>query len=173
MSNFKLQIINKLQITSIKLQINLKFQYPMTKTFNAVVSYRCPNFYPPVIMLFGTNAGGSSVWKFECRSLRFALRLCSGWWACRTIWSLCFGNRSQVQGSTFRVEDKEGIQDPKSSLKMLIFPNNCQFSSRLWIRSDEADGFLVNTRPKCSPGTRMQPWTPEPLNLWIFEPVNA
>jgi len=35
------------------------------------------------------------------------------------------GNRSQVQGSTFRVKDKEGIKDPKSSLKMLILPNNC------------------------------------------------
>jgi len=30
------------------------------------------------------------------------------------------GNRSQVQGSTFRVKDKEGIKDPKFSLKMLI-----------------------------------------------------
>jgi hypothetical protein len=29
-------------------------------------------------------------------------------------------NRSQVQGSTFRVKDKEGIKDPKFSLKMLI-----------------------------------------------------
>jgi len=27
------------------------------------------------------------------------------------------GNRSQVQGSTFRVKDKEGIKDPKSRLK--------------------------------------------------------
>jgi hypothetical protein len=31
------------------------------------------------------------------------------------------GNRSQVQGSTFRVKGKEGIKDPKSWLKMLIF----------------------------------------------------
>ena len=29
-------------------------------------------------------------------------------------------NRSQVQGSTFRVKNKEGIKDPKFSLKMLI-----------------------------------------------------
>jgi hypothetical protein len=29
-------------------------------------------------------------------------------------------NRSQVQGSTFRVKDKKGIKDPKFSLKMLI-----------------------------------------------------
>jgi hypothetical protein len=40
----------------------------------------------------------------------------------------------QVQGSTFRVKDKEGIKVPKSSLKMLIFPNNCQFDSMFWIR---------------------------------------
>ena len=37
------------------------------------------------------------------------------------------GNRSQVQGSTFRVKDKEGIEDLKSSLEMLIFPSNYQF----------------------------------------------
>ena len=36
-----------------------------------------------------------------------------------------YGNRSQVQGSTFRVKDKEGIEGQKSSLKMLIFPSNC------------------------------------------------
>jgi len=30
----------------------------------------------------------------------------------------------------FRVQDKEGIKDPKFSLKMLIFPNNCQFGSK-------------------------------------------
>ena len=67
-----------------------------------------------------------------------------------------FVNRSQVQGSTFRVKDKEGIKDPKSSLKMLIFPNNCQFGTKFWISPDEADAFLVNTHPKCSPGTKME-----------------
>ena len=67
------------------------------------------------------------------------------------------GNRSQVQGSTFRVKDKEGIEDPKSSLKMLIFPSNCQFGSKFWIRPDEDDAFLVNTHSKWSPGTRMEP----------------
>jgi len=40
---------------------------------------------------------------------------------------------------------------------MLIFPNNCQFGSEFWIRPNEADALLVNTHPKCSPGTRMQP----------------
>ena len=54
-------------------------------------------------------------------------------------------NRSQVQSSTFRVKGKEGIKDPKSSLKMLIFPSNCQFSSKFWIGPDEADAFLINT----------------------------
>ncbi|OEU52288.1 MAG: hypothetical protein BA861_03850 [Desulfobacterales bacterium S3730MH5] len=66
-------------------------------------------------------------------------------------------NRSQVQGSTFRVKDKDGIEGPKSSLTMLISPNNCQFGSKFWIRLEEADAFLVNTHPKCSPWTRMEP----------------
>ena len=65
-------------------------------------------------------------------------------------------NRSQVQGSTFRVKDKDGIEDPKSSSKMLISPNNCQFGFKFWIRPDEADAFPANTHPKCSPGTRME-----------------
>jgi hypothetical protein len=76
-----------------------------------------------------------------------------------------FCNRSQVQacppdgrrGSTFKVKDNEGIEDPKSSLKMLIFPSNCQFGSKFWIKPDEADAFLVNMHPKCSLGTSMEP----------------
>ena len=67
------------------------------------------------------------------------------------------GNRSQVQGSTFRVNDEEGIKNPKPSSKKLIFPNSCQFGFKFWIRPDEADAFLINTHPKCSPGTRMEP----------------
>ena len=44
------------------------------------------------------------------------------------------GQGSQVwaRGSTFRVKDKDGIEGPKSSLKMLIFPNNfdlCDYTS--------------------------------------------
>jgi hypothetical protein len=70
---------------------------------------------------------------------------------------MVYDNRSQVQGSTFKVKVKEGIEDRKSSLKMLIFPSNCQLGSKFWIRPDEADAFLVNTHPKCSPGTRMEP----------------
>ena len=53
--------------------------------------------------------------------------------------------RSKVLGSTFRVKDKEGIKDPKFSLKVLILPNNFRFGSNFWIRPDEADAFVVNT----------------------------
>jgi hypothetical protein len=49
----------KSQIPSTKLQINLKFQYPMTKTTTAIAPYNCPNLYPTVMMLFGPDAGGS------------------------------------------------------------------------------------------------------------------
>jgi hypothetical protein len=57
----------------------------------------------------------------------------------------------------FRVKDKEGIEDPKSSLQLFIFPNNCQFSFKYWIRAVETDAFFVDTHPKCSPGIRMEP----------------
>jgi hypothetical protein len=54
--------ILKSQIPSIKLQINLKFQYPMIKTFAAVVPHRCTNHCPPVVMpeaqLFAERAFG-------------------------------------------------------------------------------------------------------------------
>jgi hypothetical protein len=49
---------------------------------------------------------------------------------------------SVVRSSTFRVKDKDGIEDPKCSLRMLFSPNNCQFGSKFWIRPYEADGFL-------------------------------
>ncbi len=65
-------------------------------------------------------------------------------------------NRSQVQGSTFRVKDKDGVEDPKSSSKMLISRNNCQFGFKFWIRPNEAEAFPANTHLKCSPGTRME-----------------
>jgi hypothetical protein len=64
---------------------------------------------------------------------------------------------SKVQGSTFMVKDKEGIEDSKCSLIMLISPNNYQFVSKFWIRPNEADAFLVNTHLKGSPETRMEP----------------
>ncbi len=58
---------------------------------------------------------------------------------------------SGVQGSTFRVKDKDGIEDPKSSSKMLISSSNCQFGSKSWIRPYKADTFFVSTHLKCSP----------------------
>jgi hypothetical protein len=45
-------------------------------------------------------------------------------------------NRSKVQSSTFKVKEKEGIEDQKSLLNMLISPSNYQFSSKFWIRSN-------------------------------------
>jgi hypothetical protein len=33
-------------------------------------------------------------------------------------------------GQGFKVKDKDGIKDPKSSLKMLILPNNWQFGPK-------------------------------------------
>jgi len=66
-------------------------------------------------------------------------------------------NRSQVQGSTFKVKDKEGIEEPRFSIKMLIFQNNCRFGFKSWIWPDEADAFLVNTHPKRGPGMRTEP----------------
>ncbi len=53
--------------------------------------------------------------------------------------SFILGNRSQVQGSTLRA--KKGIEDPKFLAKMLIFPDNCQFCAKFWVRPDEADVF--------------------------------
>ena len=68
-----------------------------------------------------------------------------------------FCNRSQVQGSTFMVKGKEGIEDPKSSLNIVIFSSNCQFGSKFWIRPVEDDAFIINIRSKCSPGTKIEP----------------
>ncbi|RLB81332.1 MAG: hypothetical protein DRH24_09255 [Deltaproteobacteria bacterium] len=57
----------------------------------------------------------------------------------------------------FRVKKKEGIEDSKFSLQMFKFPSNCQFGFKFWIKPDEIDAFLVNTYPKCNPGTKMEP----------------
>jgi len=58
------------------------------------------------------------------------------------------------------VKDKEGVENPKSSLKMLISPSNCQFGFKFWIKPDEDDVFFVNTHFQWSPGTRMEPLNP-------------
>ncbi len=61
----------KSQISSTKLQTNLKFQYSMTKTFTSVESHRFANPGVPVMMRLGTTEDGSFVWNFEIRSLGF------------------------------------------------------------------------------------------------------
>ena len=48
------------------------------------------------------------------------------------------GNKS-VTVHRFRVKDKEGIEDLKSSLQMLLFPSNCQFGFKHRIRSAKDD----------------------------------
>ena len=45
--------------------------------------------------------------------------------------------RFRVQRSGLRT--RKDIEDPKSSLKMLISPNNCKFGSKFWIRLDEIE----------------------------------
>ena len=55
----------KYQISSTKLQINLKFQYSMTKTFTTVVLIDLPMMMP-----LSTTVDGS-FWNFEFRSLGF------------------------------------------------------------------------------------------------------
>jgi hypothetical protein len=83
-------------------------------------------------------------------------------------------HRFRVQRSGLRT--KKDIKDPKSSLKMLISPNNCQFGFKFWIRPDETDAFLVNTYHKFSPGTRMQPlaqtWHVKML-WWKAKPIEC
>jgi hypothetical protein len=56
-----------------------------------------------------------------------------------------------------RVKDKEGIEERKTSLKMLIFPSCCQFGYKFCVRHEEDDALLINTNVKCNPGTRMDP----------------
>ena len=70
----------KSQISSTKLQINLKFQDSMTKIFVAVVPYRFGNFDPPVVIPFGTKVRESCVWNFEFGSLEFVWNLVLGAW---------------------------------------------------------------------------------------------
>jgi hypothetical protein len=65
----------KNQFPSTKLQINLKFQYLMTKTFTAVTLYHFGNLCLPIQMRSGTNACVSGVWEFEFWLLAFVCYL--------------------------------------------------------------------------------------------------
>jgi len=71
--------------------------------------------------------------------------------------------RFRVQRSGLRA--RKDIEDPKSSIKILISPSNCQFVPKFWIRLDETGAFLVNTQHKCSLRTRMEPAGGQALNL--------
>jgi uncharacterized membrane protein len=68
----------KSQISSTKLQINLKLQYSMTKTFITVLLHRFANPGPPVMMLLSTSVISLYIWNFEFGSLGF-------------VWDLVFG----------------------------------------------------------------------------------
>jgi len=52
----------------------------MTKTLSEVAPYRCLNLCQPVVMPFGTIAGGSGLWNFEFGSLEFSCDLILGAW---------------------------------------------------------------------------------------------
>jgi len=58
---------------------------------------------------------------------------------------LIISNRSQVQGSKFRVKGKEGIENPKCSFNMVVFQRNCQFGSKFWIRPVKGGAFYKYT----------------------------
>ena len=76
----------KFQISITKLQINLKLQYPMTKTSTEVVSYRFMAPRLPVMIPIGTSACFSLVppvtspvvSNFEIGSLGFVCNLFFG-----------------------------------------------------------------------------------------------
>jgi hypothetical protein len=54
---------------------------------------------------------------------------------------ILLGNRSQVQGSTFRVRNKNKIENPKPLQKMLVLPHKCQYAANFQIGNDEAGCF--------------------------------
>jgi len=55
----------KFQISSTKLQINLKSQYSMTQTFTNIAARHDVKSGEPGKMLLSAMPGGSSVWIFE------------------------------------------------------------------------------------------------------------
>jgi hypothetical protein len=66
-------------------------------------------------------------------------------------------NRSRVQGSPFRVKDKDKIEDPKSTQKLLVLQHNRQCAANFQMGMTKPGASHINTLPKWSPGTRMQP----------------
>ena len=64
------------------------------------------------------------------------------------------------------LRDKEGIEDPESSLKILILPSNCKFSSKFWIGDVETVGFPVQNVYKMTYGDENA--TLEPVNGYKY-----
>ena len=61
----------KSQTSSTKIQINLKSQYSMSKTFPSIVSHCFVNPGQPLMMPLGLTTSGTFVWNFEFGSLCF------------------------------------------------------------------------------------------------------
>ncbi len=70
-SSTKLQMVRQAHHPEPSRRVNLKFQFPMIKTFTVLVSHHFANPDPPVMMLVGTTVDGSFVWNFEFGSLEF------------------------------------------------------------------------------------------------------
>jgi hypothetical protein len=70
----------KIQNPSTKLQINLKFQKPMTETYTAIGQYRSTKLALPIILPFRTKVDRSMVWDFEFGLLGFVWNLSFGIW---------------------------------------------------------------------------------------------
>ena len=56
---------HKLQNSNPKIQINLKYQYSMTKTFTTVVAHHFAKPAVPMTIPLGAKCDISSVWRFE------------------------------------------------------------------------------------------------------------
>ncbi len=60
--------------------------------------------------------------------------------------------RSQVRDSTFRVRDKDKIENPKVSEKNAGFPHNCQCAANFQIGNDETGRFSHKYASKMESG---------------------
>ncbi len=67
-------------------------------------------------------------------------------------------NRSKVQGSTFKVKDKGGIEDPKSSFKMLIFPVIANLAPSFGLGLMKLMLFSQTRIPNAARGRNWNPW---------------
>jgi hypothetical protein len=72
MSDGFLKIL-KSQISSTKLQINLKYQFPMTKTFTGVSGYQCTDLRSPILLESGPNADIPNGWNLFSGAWNFMI----------------------------------------------------------------------------------------------------